>query len=259
MKPLVLSALLLLSPALAAGQSPFDGTWRVDLDKVKFPEKPEQIVVRDGRYSCSTCVPEIDVKADGSDQQVGAPYFDTIAVKVVDDKTLQTTYKKDGKVVQEVRTTLGANSNEFVNTFTFYPPQGDPVKGTGRGVRVEKAPEGAHALSGSWRLQRLDQLSENALVWTFQSTPEGLTMKSKTGESYDAKFDGKDYPIKGDRAGTTVALKRVDDRTLEETLKRDGKVVATSRSTVSADGKTLNVTYEDKERGTTQQFAATKQ
>jgi hypothetical protein len=54
-------------------------------------------------------------------------------------------------------------------------------------------------------------------------------------------------------------VRKVDDRTLEETTKRDGKVVTVSRSTVSADGKTLNVVYEDKERGTTTTYQAKKQ
>jgi hypothetical protein len=38
-------------------------------------------------YSCKTCVPPIEVKADGQDQKVtGYPYFDTISVKIVDEE-----------------------------------------------------------------------------------------------------------------------------------------------------------------------------
>ena len=117
MKRIVLVALLLL-PTVAAAQSPFDGTWKADLSSAKFAEKPETILLKSGRYVCSTCVPAIDVTADGTDQKVGAPYFDTLAVKVVDARTVQFVYKKDGKVVQEMTSTLAADGGEVVDTFT---------------------------------------------------------------------------------------------------------------------------------------------
>jgi hypothetical protein len=62
------------------------------------------------------------------------------------------------------------------------------------------------------------------------------------------KFDGKDYPrtvagsLGGSRAGDTIALQRVDAYTLEETLKKDGQVVATLRQVVSRDGKERTAT-----------------
>ena len=258
MKRIVLVALLLL-PTVAAAQSPFDGTWKADLSSAKFAEKPETILLKSGRYVCSTCVPAIDVMADGTDQKVGAPYFDTLAVKVVDARTVQFVYKKDGKVVQEMTSTLAADGGEVVDTFTGYRPECQPVKGTGRRERVAQAPEGAHALSGSWRIKKLDQISENALTWTYTSTTDGLAMRAQTGESYDAKFDGKEYPVKGDRSGATISIARAGDRTLEETTRRNGKIVGVAKSTLSADNRTLTVVYEDKEQGTTMSFVARKQ
>jgi hypothetical protein len=133
------------------------------------------------------------------------------------------------------------------------------VKGTGRRERVAKGPEGAHGLSGSWRIKKLDQISDSALTWTFAGTIDGLTMRAQTGESYDAKFDGKEYPIRGDRSGATISLARVGDRVLEETTRRNGKIVGVAKSTLSADGRTLNVVYEDREQGTTMSFVARKQ
>ena len=48
-------------------------------------------------------------------------------------------------------------------------------------------------------------------------------------------------------------------RTIVETTKRDGKIVSITSLTVSADGKTLTAKSEDKERGTTSTWVATKQ
>jgi hypothetical protein len=58
-------------------------------------------------------------------------------------------------------------------------------------------------------------------------------MASPSGESYDAKFDGKDYPVEGDPGHTMVSLKRISASPIEEVDKRDGKVVAINRMTVA--------------------------
>jgi hypothetical protein len=243
----------------AFAESPLDGTWKGEIQSAQFPEKPEQIELKNGRFSCTTCVPPIDVLADGTDQKTDAPYFDMMAVKVVDDRTVRFTQKKDGKVVGESTSAISADGNEIADTWTYYPPEGAPVKGAGRRARVGERVKGAHLLSGSWRIKKLDQLSDNAVTWTYKTTPDGLTMSAPTGESYDARFDGKDYPIKGDRAGTMVALKRIDERTVEETLKREGKVVGVGRYAVAADGKTMKVEYDDKEQGTKVTWTARRQ
>ena len=90
MKKLILVALV-VPLTVAWAQSPFDGTWKADLSKLKFPEKPDVFVLKDGRYKCPTCIPtKIDVAADGQDQKVtGNPYIDTLSVKVEDPKTVQ--------------------------------------------------------------------------------------------------------------------------------------------------------------------------
>jgi hypothetical protein len=61
---------------------------------------------------------------------------------------------------------------------------------------------------------------------------------------WSGKFDGKDYPVTGDPNADTRSYRKVDDRTLEVTVKKNGKVTVTSRTVVSADGKTrtANVT-----------------
>ena len=93
-----LAALLL--PLLAAAQSAFDGTWKIDMSKVHFPKKPDVFLLQNGTYECKTCAPPYTVKADGSDQSVsGHPYFDSVAITVVNDHQIQETDKKDGKVV----------------------------------------------------------------------------------------------------------------------------------------------------------------
>jgi hypothetical protein len=96
MRLAVLTAALI--PTWAAAQSAFDGTWKVDLNSAKFPEKPDVYVLKDGTYQCKSCVPPFEVKADGQDHSVtGHPCYDSVSVKVIDDHTLEETTKKNGK------------------------------------------------------------------------------------------------------------------------------------------------------------------
>ena len=48
---------LLLIPVLGWAQSPFDGTWKIDLGKSKLPKKPDEYLLKDGMYECKTCKP----------------------------------------------------------------------------------------------------------------------------------------------------------------------------------------------------------
>src|SRR6516165_8300732 len=96
----LLFVVVLFSPLLALAQSPFDGTWKIDLNKAQLPKKPDVYKLENGKFACDSCVPKYEVAADGQDQKVtGHPYFDTIAIKVVDDHNVETTYKRGDKTV----------------------------------------------------------------------------------------------------------------------------------------------------------------
>jgi hypothetical protein len=79
------------------------------------------------------------------------------------------------------------------------------------------------------------------------------------GQSYDAKFDGKEYPVTGDPGHTVVTLKRIDDNTVEETDRRNGKVTDEIRIAAAKDGKTIDVTDKDPVHGQTTTYTLEKQ
>lgn len=58
---------------------------------------------------------------------------------------------------------------------------------------------------------------------------------------WTGKFDGKDYPLTGDPQANTRSYKKIDAHTTELTNKKDGKVTATGRIEISADGKSRSV------------------
>ncbi len=74
-------------------------------------------------------------------------------------------------------------------------------------------------------------------------TQDGIDANGKPIHvEWSGKFDGKDYPVTGDPSADTRAYRKLNDRTLEVTVKKNGKVIVTARSEVSADGKTRTST-----------------
>lgn len=260
MKKLMFAGLLLFLPVLVMAQSPLDGTWKNDLSKMQFPTKPDVYVLQNGRYECKTCVPPIHIKADGTDQKVtGDPYSDTMSVKVIDDHTVETANKKAGKVVAAGKNTISSDGNTLSVSWTDSgEPSGGTQTGTYTAKRVAKGPAGAHLLSGSWKGEK-QEASDTALTLTYKVNGDELTMNTLTGQSYTAKLDGTDAPYKGDPGTTTVSVKMLNKVTLEETHKRDGKVVLIAKLTVASDGKSATWVVDDKLQGTTTTGVAVKQ
>jgi len=253
--PVAVAALCM--PMLGAAQSAFDGTWKVDMNKVDFPKKPDIFLLQDGMYECKTCTPPYKVKADGTDQAVsGHPYFDTVAIQVVSDHEIQETDKKGGKVVSTSTSTVSPDGNTV--TFTFSDSSntngGPPVTGKGEATRVAKGPAGSNAISGSWRGTKMESLSDNATVWTYKVSGDEITMTNPTGQSYTAKLNGTEAPMKGDPGVSSVSVKMKGKDTLEETDKRGDKVIGVFKMTVAADGKTAKASYDDKLQNRTTDF-----
>ncbi len=242
----------LLWPATLLAQSPFDGTWIAKTESVHFPRKPEVYLLQNGTYTCTSCVPRIEVKADGKDYPVaGSPYFSTISVRVLDDRDIQITEKLDGRTVYEETDTVSPDGGVLLQKIKdSAAPKGEPVSAEETFSRVSPGPSGASPISGSWQAEKLRVTSRSGLAVTYRSIPNGLRASTPRGEGYEAKFDGKEYPIQGAPAHGTVSLRRINGRTITESDKEEGVVHYWLRMAVSPDGKTMQVTELDRERGT---------
>jgi len=83
---------------------------------------------------------------------------------------------------------------------------------------------------------------DNGLKLTEDATDDkGQPIKS----SYEAKFDGKDYPVTGDPTTDSISFQRVNANTLKSTAKKDGKVSSRGTIVVSKDGKVTTVDFTD--------------
>jgi hypothetical protein len=253
-----MTVLMLLIPASALAATPFDGTWKVKLDSIQVSGKPNVEEIKDGMYTCSSCVPSFTVKADGTDQLTPVHNLrDHLAIKVVSPSTVEYTSKRDGKITSVNRITVSADGNKITGAFTDFTTD-PPVKGKFTEKRVGPAAAGAHSISGAWMQDTVPEISEAAKIIVLQSTDNGLKMTAN-GRVTDAKFDGKEYATQNDPDHTLVTLKKLSDRQFEERDKREGEIFDVVVWTVSADGKTITNVDEDPRHGTKTSMAFDKQ
>jgi hypothetical protein len=261
MKPVLLSLLLISWLAPVRAQSLFDGEWKIDLAESQAPSKPYVYLLEDGRYRCTTCVPPLDIQADGQDHKIaGEPCYDTVSLKVVDDRTTLETDKRNGKTVGTSRMTVSADGGTATFEWTeICNAKGDVVSGRDILSRVSTGPGGSHAVSGSWRISRRVNRSGNALVVTLKLEGDTFSFADPAGQSYAARLDASETPFEGSLGNTMVSVRRISENTIEETDKHDGKVVEVTRFTLSVDGRTMTVSMEDKVKGGTREFVCHKQ
>ena len=113
-------------------------------------------------------------------------------------------------------------------------------------------------MSGSWKAKPPSNISDEGLTVTFAADNDMLHLSTPSGQSYDAKLDGTETPIKGDIGGTTASVKKLGPGSYQETDRRGGKVTNVYTMTVGADGK-LNLKDENKLDGSTSTSVAIKQ
>ncbi len=245
----LLCVVVCLFPLLTFAQSPFDGTWKTNMTESKLSQKPYVFSVNNGMYDCETCVPKINIKADGTDQAVTGQTYDTLMVKAVDANSIHLVTKKGGKPTGDSTRTVSADGKTLTINGTSYPADGSqPYKSEVKFTRVAKGPAGSNATSGSWRIQNVNEDSAG-LTATYKVSGDEVSMSTPTGESWTAKFGGPDQPVKGLYGNYTVSVKKLGDRAIEVTMKRDGKLNSVSKISVSSDGKKMTEVVDNKQTG----------
>jgi hypothetical protein len=110
-------------------------------------------------------------------------------------------------------------------------------------------------LSGTWKLNTAKSKTPfTSGTSVIESAGDGIKATvdldgpdGKYHFTYSAKFDGKDNPVTGTNPfGNTVALTKVNAKTIKTIVKQDGKPTVTQTMTLSADGKTRTIITKGK-------------
>jgi hypothetical protein len=226
------------------------------MDTLEFSGPSEDYLFVDGMYHCKSCIPKVDVKTDGVDYPVVGYNYDTLAVQILDDRAIKFTMKKAGKPYFECIETVSPDGQKMMEDFTN-KMEAATVTGKAGFTRLGNGPAGSHALSGQWRMDTVKNATRIGTLQIFQTTA-GLMKISDGSASYEVRLDGKDHADPGD-IHSTRSMTVVDEYTLEETYKTDGKVSGVSRWVISRDGKSMQVEFSSTKRGQTMRYTAEKQ
>ncbi len=220
---LVLLAATALGPHAALGQSPFDGTWKIDAGRTTFTHSHETFLIKRERYRCDTCDPPLSVRADGTDHRVkNNAYFDTVNVTIIDDSTVEEEAKKHGKTV--VTSKLVASGDGKTATLEWSEP-GTRSAGPGAGgvtlTRIGKAKHSdtVHVLSGSWAVVGYVNPLDNTFTLRLEDDGKALSVTTAAGEVYRAPLNKVESPSVT-KDGASASL--LGAYTFTETLNRGG-------------------------------------
>ena len=141
----VVSLMLVLSLSLLAAESPFSGTWKLNLEKSKMtPPYPKEVIVRVDADDNGIKVKEdvidsqgqptkvsYEAKFDGKDYPTtGSPEFDSVSFQRVNSNTLKAQLKKAGKVIGDYTVVVSKDGKTTSVDYTETSPEGKPIKGS---------------------------------------------------------------------------------------------------------------------------------
>ena len=117
----------------------------------------------------------------------------------------------------------------------------DPFMGTWK-LNLAKSNYGSAAAPKS-EIVKVEPWEDGAKATVDSVTPQGRTIHYE----FAAKYDGKDYPVKGSSFADTISIKKIDANHGEAIWKKDGKAVSREQDVISRDGKTWTATVAMKD------------
>ena len=224
----------LVSSTLAA-DLPYVGKWKVNLAKSDFGQTTVTYEsLPGGEWQTTAFGVTYKFKMDVKDYPDGMG--GTSAWKAVDANTWEIVGKANGKVASTDTLKLGADGKTLTDSSKQMKPDGGTMEGTTVYQRVSGGP----GLGGKWQTKKVSGAAE--VIEMVQSGTDGLSFKDPDmGMACDSKLDGKDYPCTGPMlpTGFTIAMKQTPPRSLDITVKKDGKPFFQATYTVAADGKSM--------------------
>jgi hypothetical protein len=228
-----------IATAVGAADPPYVGKWKMNPAKSDFGETTvtyEQLP--SGEMQSTAEGQSYKFTLDGKDS--AAPFDSTAAWSSLGTNSWQTVWKLKGKALTTDTLTLSPDGKSLTVQTKGTKPNGEPIDTTVIAERVSGGP----GLPGKWKTKNLKSNSPSVLELA-PSGSDGLMFKIVDMDLVcNSKLDGKDHPCTGPTlsAGWTIALASADPRSLDMTVKNNGKVLYKVAYTVSADGKTLTET-----------------
>ncbi len=217
---------------------------------MKFEQAPDEFALKDGIYSCASCLPPIvNFAADGAFHPIAErATYDSLSVTEADAQTVKFVRRKGDKEVGNNSWTVSADGKTLTNKYnTLDNANGKATSGETTLTRVGEPVVGAHSASGKWAVATVGNISPEELTVTYKVDGDVLSSTAATGETFAARLDGSETAIKGASDGAVVSAVR-EGGGYRLTFKRGGKVVAENTATPSADGTLGVVSYDPRDK-----------
>lgn len=227
------ATLLIVATSAPAQTNPFVGTWKLNQSKSHASEQTFRITdVGGGEYEFSGAGISYRFKTDGQAVPAG-DMGGTATWKQVDASTWQITWAVKGKTWETNTARLSADGKTLTFDTRRTKVDGGTVESSDTFHRVGEG----RGVPGTWK----GKPSKLDVADRIEITPAdngGLAVKfSDSASTYEARFDGKQYPFTGPMqpGTTTVASKKTGPRAFESTFSNNAKPVFTLRLTLSDD------------------------
>jgi hypothetical protein len=237
----VLAGLLGLgaSTAAMAFDSPFAGTWTMDMAKSKVTGDTFTYTKTATGYAFSNGGPvSYTFALDGQDY----PTIPSRSVACTDTAptSIVCIFKASGKIIGSSSDTLSADGTRVTTDYTAYRPDGTTTHEEDVSVRVSGGP----GFAGVWK----DESAKfTPSAWVI-STPTATTFqmsRPRAKSSVAGATDGTPSPMMGPNIppGATNSVLATSPTTWSYTIMLQGKVYTKGVMSVSDDGKTLTDSY----------------
>ena len=235
LKSMCYAALLVTASFALAAETPFVGTWKLNLDKskltgdtVKFASAGEMVRVTGGGDT-------YEFKPDGSEAKAR---FGTAMWKKIDDKTWEETDMVKGRLDAKSTWTLSDDGKTLTQHVTGDKPAGGSFDDTITFVRIA----GTKGFFGTWKDKNVKSSAPSVLM--ISDLKDGLVLEEPDFQlKATAHFDGKPGDVEGPSIpdGASFTLTKSGARSFKMTRTQNGKPLDTATWTVSPDGKTMTV------------------
>jgi hypothetical protein len=233
--PILFAAVLGNTSLALAANSPFAGTWKVNLDKsvlvgdtVKFSSAGDAMRMSSGGDT-------YEFKTDGNESKTR---FGAASWKKIADNTWQETDMVNGHLDSKTTWKLSDDDKTLTARVTGDKPGGGSFDDTSIYVRTA----GTGGLAGTWKNKQYKGSAPSLL--TLSDIDNGLNFDEPDFKlKATGKFDGKPGDVEGPGipAGASFSLARTGPHSFRMTRTQNGKPLDASSWTVSPDGKSMEV------------------
>jgi hypothetical protein len=232
---LCLTAVIGAASLAFAVETPFAGTWKLNLSKSKLVGDTVKFAPAGNAMRITAGSESYEFKPDGTASKTS---FGTASWKKVDDQTWEETDMVNGRLDSTNTWTLTKDGKTLTEHTTGDKPGGGRFDDTTTFVRIA----GTSGLAGTWKDREYKGSSPSLIV--ISDRDDGLTFDEPDFKlKATANFDGKPGTVEGPSIppGAYFMISRVNSHRFKMTRTQNGKPFDSSTWTVSPDGKVMTM------------------